>query len=152
MPRRSPLSERGRRFLRGPRLDVKHRPFRPPLIPVRPLYIGSSGQPLNAWESIVAWALVDLGIEFEDQAILGSPRTLGGANVDFLLRRYGIALEVQGPFHNTTAGKVRDFYRRANRAWYGFRLVEVAFEDLAHIHTVLRRIVGYAVVAAVEGR
>jgi very-short-patch-repair endonuclease len=100
------------------------------------------GHWLNIPESIIYRALQDLGLNFQAQASTGGGRTLGGALVDFLLLDYRIALEYQGPFHDTDMGRVQDFWRVVSRQQAGLRTVYIYQEDLRRIKDRLLEIIG----------
>lgn len=143
MARKSPLTPAGRRRLRGPRRTLTPRGLpRVPTFKEPPPYITDRNEILNSWESTVAWALVDLGWSFTPLALLGTARTLGGAQIDFLLEDRGVALEVDGPFHESVEGQMKDFRRTLERELRGYRVVRVKFEDLDHIHQFLLENVG----------
>lgn len=141
------LSSRGLRALRGPRFDVTARPpvtVKPPY----PRQVWVDGKLLSVPHSRIYRALEQFKIPFETESKAGGGHVLGGIMVDFWLPTYRIALEYQGPFHNTEVGRARDIIRFANRGRLGARQVVEIFErDLDHIYDFLRNIVGYTVIS-----
>lgn len=130
MPQRSFQTPRGAHFLTGQRhlgprgLDVKHPQF-------TAIYV--QGKKLNADEAQVYYALVRRGVNFQTQVPLAGGNVLGGLSVDFLLPDYHMDLEYDGPFHDTTIGQARNFWRQATAARLGLTRVALHDFDLPHI-------------------
>jgi very-short-patch-repair endonuclease len=102
----------------------------------------NDGSILNIPESAIYRALEDLKITFDAQATLGGGRTLGGALCDFLLPMHNIIIEYQGPFHFTSEGQSRDFWRKLSREQYGYTVAYIYEKDLKRLHRRLIEIVG----------
>ena len=152
MPRKSAITPAGKEFLRGGRLSVTKRGFGPPPEEIFPLVTLPTGETLNSWESEVYQALVDLNVNFDAQVRIGGSRVLGGGLVDFVLIDYNLALEIQGPFHDTVEGPERDFWRNVVRAQAGLMTVYIREDDFIDIHRALTLIMGAPMIAAVMRR
>lgn len=143
-----------RTFLKGPRFDVTSRALtriRPPA-PVADERIVVDGHLINVPESKIYRALERMHIDFEAQVSLGPGNALGGASVDFLLYQHHIALEYQGPFHRTTEGVTRDFWRRVERKHSGLETVYLYERDLephSKLYDRIREVVGSPAISSV---
>jgi len=141
--RRRFLTRTGSQFLRGQRFDLTRKGYRKRSDEEIPQVVLPDGSVLNKPESIIYRALVGMKVPFQAQASLGGGNVLGGAKVDFLIYNPPIALEFQGPFHDTAEGQVRDFYRRVAREQAGYRPEYVYDSDMKRIHQRLREILGW---------
>lgn len=144
MPRKSGFTREGRQFIRGTRFDITRRGMRAGRKEQYELVVLPDGSVLNEPESRIYRALKGMKIPFAAQASLGGGATLGGAKVDFLIYNPPIALEFQGPFHDTAEGQTRDFYRRAAREQYGYRVEYIYQYDMNRLHQRLREIIGWS--------
>lgn len=133
---------RQRSLVGGPRANVRRRGLRPERRP-EPETITVDGHFLNVPETAIYRALVDLNIPFEPQVSIGGGRELGGGIADFYLPLHKVIIEYQGPFHNTTAGRARDFFREATRKSFGALAIIPIYEgDLPNIRTRLLDLIG----------
>jgi very-short-patch-repair endonuclease len=141
MPKKSSLSSTGKSFLSSG-FGVRKRGLKSVYKPPPDLVRLPTGQYLNIPESKVYRALEDLKINFSAQESFGGGRTLGGSLADFVLPDYQLVIEYQGPFHSTSEGSARDFWRRVAREQAGFMVAYLYEEDLINIHRRLKEILG----------
>lgn len=148
MAKKSILSSTGRRFLAGARSGIQKRGLaaleKPPVELVRL----PTGKMLNGPESQIYRALEDLNANFSAQEVMGGGTTLGGSLADFVLFDHNLILEYNGPFHDSTEGAERDFWRRVAREQAGFMVAYLYERDLVRLHRRLTEIMGAPAVAA----
>lgn len=133
MPRKSRITRSGREYLRGGAKDVRRLDLKfqkGAAVPIEIEIVVVDGNPLNKPESFIYHALTLMDINFSAQVLIGTGRSLGGGNVDFLLPDYDIALEYQGYFHFSFEGEARDFLRQVTREMRGLEVVYLFERDL----------------------
>jgi hypothetical protein len=141
MPAKKPISKPGRGFTK-PRFDVQARGIQYQKEKPLPLPLIVGGELLNQEVSQVVRALEDLKLNFSVEVVLGGASELGASKVDIVLWDYNLAIEYQGPFHETTVGQEQDFLRRINREAAGLRTVYLSRVDLPRIHERILEIIG----------
>lgn len=151
MPRSQLRTRSAQEFLRGPKIAIRKRGKGAlPGTQDRGPYVTEEGDVLNIPASRIAWTLTDLHIAFEPEAKLGPARALGGGLVDFLIEDRKIALEYQGPFHETDEGGARDYFRRITREQAGYITVYIYEHDLyPNLHARLLELLGNPMSASI---
>ena len=125
-----------RYFLVAPKISVKKRGLPKAKVEIQKI------EGLNEPETLVYKALTELKIVFETQVNKYGGATLGGAKLDFFLPDYNVDLEYNGPFHTTSAGKVRDLLRQITLIRDGIKLVTLDQFDLLRLKPAILEKIG----------
>lgn len=129
----------------GKRFDIRARRVRPhgtagPLDNLAPMTL--NGRLMNKPETLVTLTLNELRIKNIPQFSFLGGDYLGGGRMDWLLPEYKIDLEYDGPFHQTSGGRVRDELRNIGVYKMGLRVVKIYEHDLYRLKPRLLEIVG----------
>lgn len=148
MAKKSFFTRGGREFMVGAKASLTKRSIYGSADEPVELVTLSDGSILNIPESKIYRALEALKIDFDAQVSLGGGRALGGALADFIIPDSELVIEYQGPFHFTSEGKARDFWREVTRKQHGFQVAYIEEKDLIRLRKRLVEIIGAPSLAA----